>query len=55
MIEAMAAGVRMAMSDMMTQGNSNTEVIVQMDGETVARAVDRGNRSLNRRFNVSLA
>ena len=55
MIEAMATGVRMAMSDMMTQGNSNTEVIVQMDGETVARAVDRGNRSLNRRFNVSLA
>lgn len=55
MIEAMATGVRLALSDMMSQGSSNTEVIVNMDGETVARAVDRGNRSLNRRFNVSLA
>ena len=53
MVDAMAQGVYEAMSQF--GGTSNVEVIVQMDGETVARAADRGNRSLNRRFNVSLA
>ena len=55
MVDAMAIGVRAALSDIMGNGTSNTEVIVNMDSETVARAADRGNRSLNRRFNVSLA
>lgn len=55
MVDAMAQGVYRAMSEVMSQGSSNTEVVVQMDGETVARAVDRGNRSLNRRFKVGLA
>ena len=55
MVEAMAEGVYRAMSDIMSNGNSNTEVNVYMNDEVVARAADRGNRSLNRRFNVSLA
>ena len=55
MVEAMAEGVYRAMSDVMNNGNSNVEVIVNMDSETVARAADRGNKSLNRRFSVSLA
>ena len=55
MVEAMAEGVYRAMSDVMNSGNSNVEVIVNMDSETVARAADKGNRSLNRRFSVSLA
>ena len=54
MVEAMAEGVYRAMSDVMSQG-SNTEVNVYMNDEIVARAADRGNRLLNRRFNVSLA
>ena len=55
MVEAMAQGVYMAMSDVMSNNNSNTEVNVYMNDEVVARAADRGQRSLNRRFNVSLA
>lgn len=55
MVEAMAEGVYRAMSNVMSNGNSNTEVNVYMNDEVVARAADRGNRSLNRRFNVSLA
>lgn len=53
MVDAMAQGVYEAMSQF--GGTSNIEVVVNMDGETVARAADRGNKSLNRRFNVSLA
>ena len=55
MVEAMAQGVYMAMSDVMSSSNNNTEVNVYMNDEVVARAADRGQRSLNRRFNVSLA
>ena len=55
MVEAMAQGVRLAFMDVMPQNNSNTEVNVYMNDEVVAKAADRGNRSLNRRFNVSLA
>ena len=55
MTDSIAEGIYRAMSDVMSQGNSNTEVNVYMNDEVVARATDRGNRSLNRRFNVSLA
>lgn len=36
-------------------GQSNLEVNVLMDREVLAKAVDRGNRSLNRRYNVALS
>ena len=54
MVEAMAQGVRMAMSDLMS-GSGNTEVNVYMDGHKIARAVDRQNQIKNRRFNVRMA
>ena len=55
MIDMVSEGVYRAVSEAMNSGNSNVEVIVNMDSETVARAADKGNRSLNRRFSVSLA
>ena len=55
MIDMVSEGVYRAVSEAMNSGNSNVEVIVNMDSETVARAADKGNRSLNRRFSLSLA
>ena len=54
MVEALATGIERAFSGM-NSGSSNVEVVVNMDGVAVARAADRGNKSLNRRFNVQLA
>lgn len=56
-VDALAQGVYMAMAraNGNNQGSSNTEVNVYMDSERLAQAVDRGNKALNRRFNVSLA
>ena len=54
--DVLTAGVIRGLAMMQEgQGSSNTEVNVYMDREVLARAVDKGNRSLNRRFNVSLA
>lgn len=53
MVDAMAAGVYRAMSELM-QGNGNTEVNVYMDGQRIANVVDRANRQKNRRMNVRL-
>lgn len=55
MVDVLTAGVIRGLSMMQDGQGSNTEVNVYMDREVLARAVDRGNRSLNRRFNVSLA
>ena len=56
MVEAMAQGVYQAMSDVMSQGGSNNiEVVFNVDSETLSRIVDKGNRSLNRRYNIGLA
>ena len=56
MVDVLTAGVIRGLSMMQEgQGSSNTEVNVYMDRQVLARAVDKGNRSLNRRFNVSLA
>ena len=55
MIDMVTFGVAQGVAEAMNNGNSNVEVIVNMDSETVARAADRGNKSLNRRFSVSLA
>ena len=56
-VSAVSEGVAAAVAQVMGggTGTSNTEVSVYMDSELVAKAADRGNRSLNRRFNVSLA
>lgn len=54
MIEMVTGGVARGVAEAMNNGNSNIEVVVNMDGVAVARAADRGNRSLNRRFAVSL-
>lgn len=54
MVEALAQGLERIFSDM-NNGASNVEVVVNMDSVAVARAADRGSKSLNRRFNVSLA
>lgn len=55
MVDAMAQGVYQAMMSVQGNQQSNVEVNVMMDREVLAKAVDRGNRSLNRRYNVSLA
>lgn len=55
MVDAMAQGVYQAMMSVQGNQQSNLEVNVMMDREVLAKAVDRGNRSLNRRYNVSLA
>lgn len=55
MVDVLTAGVIRGLSMMQEGQGSNTEVNVYMNDEVVARAADRGNRSLNRRFNVSLA
>lgn len=55
MVEALAEGLSRAFADMSDGGTSNIEVIVNMDGVAVAKANDRGQRQLNRRFNVYLA
>lgn len=55
MVEALAEGLSRAFADMSEGGTSNIEVVVNMDGVAVARANDRGQRQLNRRFNVQLA
>ena len=54
MVEALAQGLERIFSDGMN-GSSNVEVVVNMDSVAVARAADKGNRTLNRRFNVQLA
>ena len=56
-VAAVSQGVFEAVAQAMGGGreSSNIEVVVNMDGETVARAADRGNRALNRRYSVSLA
>lgn len=53
MVEALAQGLERIFSDM--NGTSNVEVVVNMDSVAVARASDRGQKALNRRFNVQLA
>ena len=55
MVEALASGIYRAMTDAQSGSSSNVEVVVQMDGVAVARANDRGQKALNRRFNVQLA
>lgn len=55
MVEALAEGISRAFANMSEGGTSNIEVVVNMDGVAVARANDRGQRQLNRRFNVQLA
>lgn len=52
MVDAMAAGVYQAMSELMSTSQGQTEVNVYMDGQRIARAVDNANRVRNRRFNV---
>ena len=56
-VAAVSQGVFQAVAQAMGSGSgtSNTEIAVYMDSEVVARAADRGNKSLNRRFNVNLA
>ena len=54
MVEAMAQGVYEAMMEVMSANNGANEVNVYIDGERVARAVDRANRLANRRFNVGV-
>ena len=56
-VAAVSEGVFQAVAQAMgnSGGTSSTEVNVYMDSEVVARAADRGNRSLNRRYNMSLA
>ena len=54
MVDAMAQGVYQAMMSAQGGQQSNLEVNVLMDREVLAKAVDRGNRSLNRRYNVAL-
>ena len=55
MVDAMAQGVFQAMMRAQSTEMQNTEVNVYMNDEVVARAADRGQKSLNRRFNVSMA
>lgn len=55
MVDALASGVYRAMAEAQNGGSSNIEVVVNMDGVAVARANDRGQKALNRRFNVQLA
>lgn len=55
MVEALEDGVFRGVMAAQGGQSSNTEVTVYMDSEAVARAADRGNKSRNRRFNVSLA
>ena len=55
MVDILTNGVARALSNVMGGQSSNLEVNVMMDREVLAKAVDRGNRSLNRRYNVSLA
>ena len=55
MVEALAQGLERAFASMSDGNSSNIEVVVNMDGVAVARANDRGQKALNRRFNVSLA
>lgn len=55
MVEVLARGLVNALSASQGGQSSNLEVNVMMDREVLAKAVDRGNRSLNRRYNVSLA
>ena len=55
MVEVLARGLVNALSASQGNQSSNLEVNVMMDREVLAKAVDRGNRSLNRRYNVSLA
>lgn len=56
-VAAVSEGVFQAVAQAMGSGSgtSNTEIAVYMDSEVVARAADRGNKSLNRRYSVSLA
>lgn len=56
-VAAVSEGVFQAVAQAMGGGSSmsNTEIAVYMDSEVVARAADRGNRALNRRYSVSLA
>lgn len=56
-VAAVSEGVFQAVAQAMGSGSgtSNTEIAVYMDSEVVARAADRGNRALNRRYSVSLA
>ena len=56
MVDAMAQGVYQAMTDVMSQGgNNNIEIAFNVDSQTLSRIVDKGNKSLNRRYSVSLA
>ena len=56
-VAAVSEGVFQAVAQAMGGGSStsNTEIAVYMDSEVVARAADRGNRALHRRYSVSLA
>ena len=54
MVAAMAQGVYEAMMEVMSASSGANEVNVYIDGERVARAVDRANRLANRRFNVGV-
>lgn len=51
-VEAIEGGVFRAMSQVMSNNQGTTEVNVTIDGQKVARAVDRANKVQNRRFNV---
>ena len=55
MVDVLTNGVLHALSNSQGGQTSNLEVNVMMDRQVLARAVDKGNRTLNRRYNVSLA
>ena len=52
MVDAMAAGVYRAMSEILSTETGVNEVNVYIDGTKIAGAVDRANKLRNRRFNV---
>ena len=51
MINAVAAGVSMAMSGMSFNNTSQNDVVIMIDGREVARAVNRANERDDRRYN----
>ncbi len=53
MVDALSEALYRGLSQMFNQESTN-EVNVYMDSTRVARAVEKGKRTLNRRFNVSL-
>ena len=55
MVDVLTNGVLHALSNAQGGQTSNLEVNVMMDRQVLARAVDKGNRALSRRYNVNLA